>query len=528
VHVFVTYDGSRKADGVHIYVNGKATSTEVMNDSLQPGDSIRTGATTHLGRRDDDQPLRETRYQDIRFYRRALSASEAARLPYEDIAAEIVARKNDQTKWNDDEEFVVLDRYYLSENDEVAKKLSTGIEALQAKIDALTPIPQSTQRFYSISPRESAAVELQKLIAARPSSLIAQEKTTPASAHILKRGDYATRLERVGPATPHFLPPLPAGVTRNRLALANWLFTAENPLFSRVAVNRMWQEVFGVGLVESAGDFGVMGERPSHPKLLDWLAVEFRESGWDVKHLYKMLVLSATYRQSSQVTPERLRVDPANRLLARGPRFRMDAEVIRDSALAVSDLLIEKIGGSPVKPYQPPGLWQEVAMRGSNTEEYAQDSGDNLSRRSVYTFLKRSSPPPSLETFDATTRETACPRRARADTPLQALVTLNDTQFIEAARMLAQRALNAHTDTHGRMDTLAQLAIGRPVDKEEEAILDQSRQSFEQQFTSRPEAVKELSSVGETHPDPSLNPRELAVWTMVASQFLNLDEFLTK
>jgi hypothetical protein len=290
----------------------------------------------------------------------------------------------------------------------------------------------------------------------------------------------------------------------------------------------MWQEIFGTGLVESAGDFGVMGERPSNQKLLDWLAVEFRESGWDVKRMYRSLVLSATYRQSAQVTPELLRIDPGNRLLARGPRFRMDAEEVRDSVLAVSGLLVEKIGGPPVKPYQPPGLWQEVAMPESNTKEYVADHGENLYRRSVYTFLKRASPPPSLETFDATTRETACPRRARGDTPLQALVTLNDPQYVEAARVLAQKALRSSADAGGRMETMARTVLGRSLDPEERVILERSRQMFVERFAAQPQRAKELLAVGEAPVDRALNPSELAAWTMVASQFLNLDEFLTK
>jgi hypothetical protein len=379
-----------------------------------------------------------------------------------------------------------------------------------------------------ILPGVSAASVLQKLIDARPSTLIAQERASPAYAYTLKRGDYASRLERVGPDTPHFLPPLAAGVPRDRLALANWLFTAQNPLFARVAVNRMWQEVFGTGIVETAGDFGVMGERPSNQKLLDWLAVEFRESGWDVKRMYRLMLLSATYRQSAEVTPELLRADPANRLLARGPRFRMDAEEVRDSALAVSGLLVEKIGGPPVKPYAPPGLWQEVAMPESNTKEYVADTGEGLYRRSVYSFTKRASPQPSMETFDATSRETVCPRRARADTPLQALVTLNDPEFIQAARVLAQNALRARPDATATMDTLSRATLGRPLDPEEQAILEQSRQAFVQRFEAQPANAKLLLTVGAAPMKPSLNPRELAAWTMVASELLNLDEFLTK
>ena len=531
VHVFVTYDGSGKAEGVRIYLNGQPAATEVMNNSLRPQDSIRTGATTQLGRYENDEGLlRETSYQDLRFYRRALSPEEVSRLPYEDIAAEMLSRQRDPSKWTANESFVVLNRYF-SQQDEEVRKLQAQIDAVQDQIDRLAP---HRRRFplgvpaITVGPDQSAAKLLQGLIALRPSSLIAQEKSTPAFAYVLKRGNYAAPGERVEPGTPHFLPPLPPSVTRDRLALANWLFTPENPLFARVAINRMWQELFGTGLVESAGNFGLTGDRPSHPKLLDWLAVKFRESGWDVKRMYRMLVLSATYRQSARVTPELLQIDPANRLLARGPRFRMDAEVIRDSVLAVSGLLVEKIGGPPVFPYQPLELWREVGYPGSNTRDYPVSSGEDLYRRSIYSFWKRTAPPPSLQTFDATTRETACPRRAQSDTPLQALVTWNDPQFVEAARLLAQRALRAAPDTRGRMDALAQITLSRPLGDRERSILERSQQTFARYFESRPQAVKALLDVGETRSDPALSARELAIWTMVANVFLNLDEFLMK
>jgi len=535
MHLFVTYDGSRKANGVHVYLNGKPMDTEVMNDSVGAEDSVRTHASTQLGRFDyDGAVLRESRYQDIRFYRRALSADEVRRLPYEDPAAEIVARQSDPLRWTKGESFVVLDRYFLGEQDAQARRMSDDITALQAKMDALAPPPDRRRvllkdGLFAIADKRPGAEALQRLIGLEPrSSLIAQERPVPAFAYVLKRGNYAARQERVEADTPHFLPPLPAGVPHDRLALANWLATPEQPLFARVAVNRMWQEIFGAGLVESSGDFGVMGDRPSHPKLLDWLAVEFRESGWDVKHMYKRMVMSATYRQSARVTPELLAKDPANRLLARGPRFRMDAEMLRDSALAVSGLLVDKIGGPPVKPYQPGGLWQEVAMVASNTRDYAPDHGEDLYRRSVYSFWKRTSPPPAMETFDATTRETACPRRARGDTPLQALVTLNDTQFIEAARMLAQRAMLAVSDAKGRIDELASLTLNRALTEQERAILDRSYQSFAQRFRTQPAAARALIAEGETRSNPKLDAGELAAWTMIASQFMNLDEFLTE
>lgn len=509
LHVFVTYNGSRKAAGVKIYINGKPAETEVKMDTLAAKDSIRTDAAMHLGRRDDTLPMRETRFQDVRFYKRMLAPEEVARLPFEDVAAEIVAREPDPAKWTTDEAFVVADRFFLGEKDAPMMALASGVAAHDEAFAALTKGGSAT--------------------------LIALEKTTPAYADVLKRGDYYARAGRVEPAVPHFLPPLPKGVPANRRGLAEWLLTPEQPLMARVTVNRMWQEVFGRGLVESAGDFGVMGDRPSHPELLDWLAVEFRESGWDVKAFYRLLVTSATYRQTAVATPERLAKDPDNKLLSRGPRFRMDGEMLRDSALAAAGLLVEKIGGPSVKPYQPPGIWEEVAMPGSDTREYKPDTGEGLYRRSVYTFWKRSSPPPGMETFDATSREAVCTRRARTNTPLQAFVTMNDPQWVEAARKLAERAIKAAPKDHTsaaeeRLDFLARTTLGRPIGAKERAVLLRGVETFRAKFGGETAAqdVKALLAVGEAKADETLAPAEIAAWTIVASQFLNLDEFLTK
>lgn len=502
VHVFVTYDGSRKASGLTVYLNGKRADTEITIDALSASDCIETDAEMHVGRRDDYNPMRETRFQDLRFYRRLLTAPEVARLPFEDVAAEIFARQPDPKKWTTDERFVVVDRFYLGEKDADAIALASAVASHDKAFATLTKDGTPT--------------------------LIALEKDTPAFSDILKRGDYFARGERVEPAPPHFLAPLPKGAPNNRLGLAEWLLAPDQPLMARVTVNRMWQEVFGHGIVESAGDFGITGDRPSHPELLDWLAVEFRESGWDVKKLYRLLVTSATYRQSAVATPEGLTKDLGNKFLARGPRFRMDAEMLRDSALAASGLLVEKIGGPPVKPYQPAGIWEEVAMPESNTKTYAQGKGEDLYRRSVYTFWKRASAPASLETFDATSREVACTRRARTNTPLQAFVTMNDPQWLEAARKLAERAVKAAPNAEARIDYMARRTLARPLATRETAILLRSAETFRTRFADRGEEVAALLTIGDSPADPTLPPLELAQWTMVASQFLNLDEFLTK
>ncbi len=265
---------------------------------------------------------------------------------------------------------------------------------------------------------------------------------------------------------------VPTNAPKNRLGFAKWLLKPEHPLTARVTVNRMWQEIFGNGLVKSSGDFGITGEMPSNPALLDWLAVEFRESKWDMKHLYKMLVMSSAYRQSAVATPEKLAKDPENRLVSRGPRFRMDAEMIRDYALASSGLLTRKIGGPSVKPYQPEGVWEMVAMKESDTSKYTRDSGDKLYRRSMYTFWKRAAPPASMDILNAPPRENCTVRRERTNTPLQALATLNDEQFIEAARNLADKAMREAPATEdGRLNFIAERILARPLKAEEKKIV---------------------------------------------------------
>ena len=273
-------------------------------------------------------------------------------------------------------------------------------------------------------------------------TLIAEEKKGQEPfAHILIRGQYDQEGDKVGAAVPAVLPPLPEGARANRLGLARWLTQPEHPLTARVNVNRFWAQVFGQGLVPTAGEFGITGEPPTNPKLLDWLAVEFRESGWNVKALFRLMVTSATYRQSAVATPEKLEKDADNRLLSRGPRFRMHGEMIRDLALRASGLLAAQMGGPSVKPYQPPGIWEVVAMEESNTKIYVPDQGQANYRRSLYTFWKRAAPPPAMETFNAPTREQCAVDRERTNTPLQALVTLNDVQFVEASRRLAEVAI---------------------------------------------------------------------------------------
>jgi hypothetical protein len=294
-------------------------------------------------------------------------------------------------------------------------------------------------------------------------------------------------------------------------------------------VNRFWQEVFGTGIVKTAEDFGSQGEAPSHPELLDWLAVEFRENGWDVKKLFRLMVTSSAYMQESALTDEKLKKDPDNRLLGRGPRFRMDAEMVRDYALSASGLLTPTIGGPSVKPYQPDGLWETVAMQQSNTRFYKRDSGDKLYRRSLYTFWKRSAPPGSMDIFNAPTRESCTVRRERTNTPLQALVTLNDPQFVEAARNLAQLAMVTSRDkVENQFDFLSSRLLARPLDAKEREITLRAYKDYLNYYDSHPADAKKLLAVGESIPNAKLPVPEFAALTVVTNQLLNLDEVLNK
>lgn len=351
-----------------------------------------------------------------------------------------------------------------------------------------------------------------------PTTMVAREMSSIRDTFMLVRGEYDKKGDKVGPGVPAILPPFPKDAPTNRLGLAQWLLDPQHPLTARVTVNRFWQQYFGVGLVKTTEDFGVQGERPSHPELLDWLATEFVRSGWDMRRMQRLIVMSRAYRQTSRVTPQLLAKDPENRLLARGPRFRLDGEVVRDSALAVGGILIDKQGGRAVKPFEPPGLWEAVSF--NNSQKYVPDKGEGQYRRSLYTYWKRQSPPPNMLIFDAPTREYCVVRRPRTNTPLQALVTLNDPHFVEAARGLAQRML-AH-DPKDRIPYAFRLATGRAPAREEVKIL---RAVFEQQlaeFQRDPAAAEKLSG------SKSNDCAQLAAWTTIASMILNLDEFLTK
>ena len=358
-------------------------------------------------------------------------------------------------------------------------------------------------------------------------TLVAKERGQMRETFMLARGEYDKPGEKVEPGVPAILPPLPAGAPTNRLGFAQWLLDPTHPLTARVTVNRFWQQFFGTGLVKTAEDFGVQGERPSHPELLDWLATEFMESGWDMKHLQRLIATSATYRQSSRIEPELLASDPENRLLARGSRFRVDGEVVRDTALAVSGLLVEERGGRSVRPYEPPGLWEAVSF--NNSQKYVQDHGEANYRRSLYTHWKRQSPPPNMMLFDAPTREYCVVRRPRTNTPLQALALMNDPQFVEASRALAQRIMiEGGSTVESRVAYAFRLATARLPDQGEADVLKAFLNEQMDEFQRDPEAAKALLAVGQFEHDAALDPAELAAWTTIATVILNLDETVTK
>jgi hypothetical protein len=496
-HIVASYSGSGRAEGMKLYIDGQPQELKVVKDKLDG--SIHTSAPLTFGRISPDvDPLRQSAFQDFRFYDRELAADEAARIPFEDYVAELVQKP--MAGWSDDE-FKVVSDFYFAQRDDVTRSLTAQLPALNSELDRLSKDGDVT--------------------------LVSEEGPGLAYADMLTRGVYNARTGRVRPGVPHFLPPLPAGEPADRLGLAEWTVSHTNPLTARVTVNRMWQEIFGTGIVETTEDFGVMGARRSHPELLDWLAVDFRDSGWDVKRFYKQLVMSATYRQSARATPQLIEKDPKNRLLARGPRFRMDSEMLRDTALAASGLLVEKLGGPSVKPYQPPGIW-DGSHDASNTRKYVQDHGDALYRRSLYTFWKRMATMPDMDTFDSPMRDAACTRRQRTDTPLQALVTMNEPLRLEASRKLAERVIHESSNVDARMDYLGRVLLARNWNAKEKVVLGNTLEKFRATYSRDPAAAAQLLKVGESKVDKTIPASELAAWMLVSSAALNLDAVMNK
>lgn len=498
-HLAFTYDGSGKAAGLKVFLNGEPVGVEVATDALSG--SIKNAAELIIGNKQTGRAY-SGGLDEMRFYSRVLGGREI-----EDLAVHYPIRAILSGAWGKrtNEEEGRLREYFLTR---VA--------------------PETMRRQYA--ELKDGRTTKRRMDKATGSTMVMMELGAPRDTFVLARGDYRNKTEKVMPGVPAILPPLPKDEKVNRLTLAKWLVDPNHPLTSRVAVNRFWQMYFGHGLVKTVEDFGAQGEPPVHPELLDWLATEFIRAGWDVKAAQKLIVTSATYRQSSRVTPELREKDPENRLLARGPRYRMPAETIRDSALAVSGLLNDEIGGRSVLPYQPPGLWEEMAFGdGFSMQEYVQSHGKDLYRRSMYTFWKRTVPPAAMATFDAPDREKCVARRAVTNTPLQALVTLNDPTYIEAARAMAGRTLReGGQDVSGRIAYVFRLALARKPSAQETKVLRDllSRQLVN--YRKDRKAAGELLQVGESKVDDKLDQSELAAWTMVASAILNLDEAVTK
>jgi hypothetical protein len=496
-HVFATYDGSGKAKGVKIFIDGSEAPTKADKDALKS--TIQSAGPLRIGKRSDKQEVADGRVQDVRIYGRKLSAREVAAI------ANIAPLR-----------YVLTIPPGRRSKEQNAAIFETWLSTRDREYMARTKILASLDK------------EQTELKTRNPVTHVQQEKTNSMPmAYVLFRGQYDKQKDKVSGAVPAVLPGLPKDAPTNRLGLAKWVVAPENPLTARVTVNRFWQEIFGVGLVRTAEDFGTQGEPPVNQELLDWLAVEFQESGWDVKHLFELMLTSATYRQSPDTTREKLEKDPANRFLARGPRFRMDAEMVRDHALAASGLLVEKIGGAPVKPYQPDGIWEAVAMPESNTKKYTRDKGEALYRRSLYTFWKRAAPPASMDIFNAPSRETCAVRRERTNTPLQALATLNDVQFVEAARHLAELASAGRKDDQS-LQYIAQRVLARPLTSKELAIVRGTFQESRAYYAANVEAATKLISVGDSKPADGVSTIDLAAMTMVANQLMNLDEALNK
>ncbi|MBX2821371.1 MAG: DUF1553 domain-containing protein [Rhodothermaceae bacterium] len=496
--ITVTYDGSSKARGVALYLNGQPESASIELDHLYKGILFTPDIHTYgfkgiqFGHRDKFTPFKKGRIDEFSVFDRALVPMEVQYLhnPASFDGPTLTAEEAD------------LLEYYLAHHDEAYLSLH---RTFKDSSDSLNVLLNSIEEI-----------------------MVMGDQPEPRPTHVLERGMYDSPGEEVAPGTPASILAFPEDLPRNRKGLADWLFHPDNPLAARVAVNRIWKMHFGNALVSTVDDFGNQGAIPTHPTLLDWLANAFRESGWDVKALHKVIMMSATYQQDSAITPELLEKDPGNRLLARGGSFRLPAEMIRDNALAISGLLVDKIGGPSVYPYQPEGLWDELSTKGWRYP-YLQEPGEGLYRRSLYTIWKRTSPPPSMLIFDAPDRSTCTVDRQNSSTPLQALVLLNDPQYVEAARKLAERTLLESSALEDNvLVSLFRRITGRyPLD-EELVLLEEFYNSEQQTFSAQPDAATAFLTNGSSPNDGTLAPFELAALSVVANALMNTDEGYTR
>jgi hypothetical protein len=493
--VVLSYDGKSKASGLHVYVDGKVAPVTVHRDLLDG--PITNAEPLRIGRRDDGLGFYGM-LDELRIFERALEAKEAEELYWGERLHGILKITPDKRSAADK---ALLQDYYVDHQEDAATR----------------------EAHHAVRLAKEAEQQMRDGI---PTTLVMQEMEKPRKTSVLMRGVYDQPGEEVQPDVPASIAPWPEGAPRTRLGFARWLTSPSHPLTSRVAVNRLWQQCFGEGLVRTVNDFGSQGEPPTHPALLDWMARRYVEGGWKTKEMLRLIVTSATYRQSSAATEPMMLRDPENRLLVRGPRFRLSGEMLRDQALAASGLLVPKVGGPSVKPYQPPGLWEAVSYNGEET--YVPDQGDGLWRRSLYTFWKRQAPPPSLLTFDGPTREKCTVRRARTNTPLQALVLLNDTTHVEAARALGALALEHAGDDDARLRFLFRRVLAREAVDDETTMLRSLLARQRVHFAQHPEKAAHLVAIGASPAGRSRPPGELAAWTVVAQTVLNLDEAITR
>ncbi|MED5471870.1 MAG: DUF1553 domain-containing protein [Verrucomicrobiota bacterium] len=501
-HVAVTYDGSSKASGVKIYIDGQLAGNKVEQDSLK--DSIATNTPFKIGSRSKGANY-NGELDELRVYDRALSGDEVKRLGGDPIKSILAMPKKERTK----EQKMALLNFYLNNNDAEYKELAKVKEALLKKKAAIPVNSKVTSMIMQDNPESKTRLT-----------------------YILNRGQYDQPIKEgddavINPGVPSVLPALDDNAPKNRLGLAKWMTDPSHPLTARVAVNRYWTLFFGRGIVKTPGDFGNQGSPPTHPKLLDWLANDFVENGWDIKRVVRQIVTSATYRQAARILPDSYSKDPQNLFLARSPRFRLQGEFIRDSALSVSNLLVNSVGGPSVKPYQPANIWNEVSLNGGL--RYKRDSGEKLYRRSMYTYWKRSAPMPNMLIFDAPTREKCMIQRPITNTPLQALVVLNDPQFVESARAFAQRIISEGTaDERSRINYGFKLALAREATDEEFKVLKRVLNGQVSAFSADKEKAKSFLSVGESARNESVDMVEHAAWTVIAQIILNMDETLTR
>ncbi len=494
-HIMVTYDGSQKASGVALYFDGVAQELTVVQDTLK--DSVIADTSFKVGKRESSLYYRGE-ISSISIYSRNLSSDEVKLDAGRDVITPILLKS--KSEWTIEEQTLLKDRFY-SQN-EIYRKHTEAITKQQALID-----------------------ELNKPLT---SVMVMGDVATMRPTYVLDRGNYASpqKDKELQPGVPKQLQFGGRDLAPNRLGLAQWISDDRNPLTSRVTVNRIWQMFFGIGIVKTVGDFGAQGDNPSHPALLDWLAVEFVESGWDSKHLIRIIVSSSTYRQSSHISLEAKRLDPLNRYYSHGPRFRLQAEFIRDSALAAGGILTNQIGGPGVKPYQPAGLWNEVSLSGN--VRFNQDKGINNYRRSMYTYWKRSAPAPAMTIFDVPSREKCVVGRPRTNTPLQALVTLNDPQYLEAARALGHRIYGVSTDINKQIAYGYRITTGRKPDADTVALLARYYQKELSRFNADPSAATDLLQIGEFKGDDSIPLEVQAALTLLSNLLLNLDATITR